>query len=145
MIHLKKFLLPRFFRYTGYTLLLIWLAAFIYIIFAMSDQFYDVSWISAEVTMLRVSLLNYHLPVIGFILCLISKEKVEDEMSLQLRMQSFLLGLIVIVGISFVLLIYSIIWNPMQIYLSRAGLPSTLFVVFIVHHYLKWKTSRYEK
>lgn len=141
----RYLLLPRFFRYVGYTLLVAWIAAIVYVIIAMQADFLKASGVSNEMLMLRVSLLNYHLPVIGFILCLISKEKVEDEMTLQLRMQSFLLGLTIVVGISFLLLIYSVIWSPMQIYISRAGLPTALFVIFIVYHFLKWRSSRYEE
>jgi len=118
MIQLQNFLLPRFFRYLGYTLLVGWIATFAFIFFVIGSDFFDIGSVSAEVAMLRVYILNYHVPVIGFILSLISKEKVEDEMSLQLRMQSFLFGLTVVVGISFVLLIYSVIWSPMQIYIS---------------------------
>lgn len=129
----------------GYVLLAGWLIAFVFIILTMSNEFFDVRSVSAEVAMLRVYILNYHLPVIGLILSLISKEKIEDEMSLQLRMQSFLLGLTIVVGISFVLLFYSVIWSPMQIYISRAGLPTTLFVIFMVYHFLKWRASRDEK
>ena len=144
MLQLQNFLLPRFFRYVGYTLLVGWLIAFVFIILTISNEFFDVRSVSADLAMLRVSILNYHLPVIGLILSLISKEKIEDEMSLQLRMQSFLLGLTIVVGISFVLLIYSVIWSPMQIYISRAGLPTALFVIFVIHHFLKWRTSRDE-
>jgi len=144
MIQLQNFLLPRFFRYLGYTLLVGWIATFAFIFFVIGSDFFDIGSVSAEVAMLRVYILNYHVPVIGFILSLISKEKVEDEMSLQLRMQSFLFGLTVVVGISFVLLIYSVIWSPMQIYISRAGLPTALFVIFVIYHFLKWRTSRDE-
>jgi hypothetical protein len=143
-MQLEKYLLPRFFRYVGYTLIVGWIAAYIFIIFMMGSDFFDVGSVSIEVAMFRVHILSYHLPVIGLILSLISKEKIEDEMSLQLRMQSFLLGLTVVVVISFVLLIYSVIWNPMQIYISRAGLPTALFVIFMVYHFLKWRTSRDE-
>lgn len=145
MLYQKYLLLPRVFRYVGYTLLISWLAAIAYVIIVMQADFLRASGVSNETLMLRVSLLNYHLPVIGLILCLISKEKVEDEMSLQLRMQSFLLGLTFVVGISFILLVYSVIWSPMQIYVSRAGLPTALFVIFIVYHFLKWRSSRYEE
>lgn len=145
MMQLEKYLLPRFFRYVGYTLLIGWLTLFVILIITMNDTFFDVRSVSAEVAMLRVSIINYHLPVIGFILTLISKEKVEDEMSIQLRMQAFLIGLTIVTGISFVLLIYSVIWNPMQIYLSRAGLPTALFMIFATFQYLKWRSSRDEK
>jgi len=144
MIQLQNFLLPRFFKYLGYTLLAGWITAFAFIIFVLGSDFFDIGSVSPEVAMLRVYILNYHLPVIGLILTLISKEKNEDEMSLHIRMQSFLLGLTVVVIISSVLLIYSVIWNPMQIYISRAGLPTALFVIFVIHHFLKWRTSRDE-
>jgi len=145
MMQLQNFLLPRYFRYLGYVLLAGWLVAFLIIYFTMRDTFFDTRAVSTEIIMMRVYLLNYHLPVIGLILCLISKERVEDEMSFQIRMQSFLLGLMVVVGISFLLMIYSVIWSPMQIYISRAGLPTALFVIFIVYHFLKWRSSRYEE
>ncbi len=145
MMQLQNFLLPRYFRYLGYVLLAGWLVAFLIIYFTMQDTFFDTRAVSTEIIMMRVYLLNYHLPVIGLILCLISKERVEDEMSFQIRMQSFLLGLMVVVGISFLLMIYSVIWSPMQIYISRAGLPTALFVIFIVYHFLKWRSSRYEE
>lgn len=144
-MQLQNFLLPRYFRYLGYVLLAGWLVAFLIIYFTMQDTFFDTRAVSTEIIMMRVYLLNYHLPVIGLILCLISKERVEDEMSFQIRMQSFLLGLMVVVGISFLLMIYSVIWSPMQIYISRAGLPTALFVIFIVYHFLKWRSSRYEE
>jgi len=145
MLQLQNFLLPRFSRYLGYVILAGWVAAFLIVFFTMRDTFFDTTAVSTEMIMMRVYILNYHLPVIGLILCLISKEKVEDEMSLQLRMQSFLLGLTIVVGISFLLLIYSVIWSPMHIYISRAGLPTSLFVIFLVYHFLKWRSSRYEE
>ncbi|MCC5941817.1 MAG: hypothetical protein JJU37_09775 [Balneolaceae bacterium] len=145
---IQKLLLPNQFRYVGYSVLSLWFLYFLYEIINavlgnqapfVGDNF------SSEKTLVWFSLVTYHFPIMGITLILVSKERIEDEFSLQIRMQAFILGLVATIVLSVLILLYALIVSPMQVFLSRFGLPTGLLFILTAYIWLKWRASGYEK
>lgn len=145
---IQKLLLPNQFRYVGYSVLSVWFLYFLYEIINavlgnqapfVGDNF------SSEKALVWLSLVTYHFPIMGMTLILVSKEKIEDEFSLQIRMQAFILGLAATIVLSVLILLYALIVSPMQVFLSRFGLPTGLLFILTAYIWLKWRASGYEK
>ena len=140
--------MPHAFRYVGYVTLMAWAALFGYEIMNTvpnSETPFMRGDYSNLNSLFLINFMTYHLPVIGMALILISKDRVEDEFSLQVRFQAILLGLSATIIIAVLIMLYALVFSPFKIFFSKFGLVTTLILTLFFYYLLKWRASRYEK
>lgn len=145
---ISRFLLPRPWRYVGIFLLGLMVAAYaVFILTAQSPEGWEnfIQTLGRNNLPIFISLIQYHLPVIGLILLFISREEVEDELSTQLRLQSLVIGLLVTLAFSVVGFLIAFPWKPTHTFTTELSLPFLMTVTVITYWVLKRRGDRNEE
>ncbi|MDZ7772264.1 MAG: hypothetical protein U5K31_05915 [Balneolaceae bacterium] len=75
----------------------------------------------------------------------ISREKVEDELSTHLRLQSLIIGLLLTLALSVAGFLVAVLWNPTYTMITNFNLPFMMTVTVITYWVLKRRGGRYEE